>query len=70
MNHIRLSIDGLENTETQDRVSSQLEGIIGIQSVDVHEGQDYLDIDFDDQTSISEINSHLQNNGYKVTNSL
>ncbi|WP_287825693.1 hypothetical protein [Clostridium sp.] len=29
-------------------------------------GQTYLEVSYDDQTSDKEINSHLQNNGYKV----
>lgn len=70
MNHIRLSVEGLEYMETQDKVRNQLEGIIGVQSIALHDGQDYVDISFDDQTTASEINSHLQNNGYKVTDSL
>lgn len=66
MNSIRLSIDGLQNNETQDRVRSQLEGVIGVKEVFLSEGQNYVDINYDDETSEAEINNHLQNNGYKV----
>ncbi|HEX3021804.1 MAG TPA: hypothetical protein VHQ24_11350 [Lachnospiraceae bacterium] len=66
MESIRLTIDGLQENETQDRVRDQLEGIIGVQSVKLSEGQNYVDIDYDEPTSVAEINSHLQNNGYKV----
>ncbi|WP_099469473.1 hypothetical protein [Konateibacter massiliensis] len=67
---IRLEIDGLEFEETQDRVRNQLEGIVGVQNVSLSEGQDYVDINYDEQTSMEEIDSHLKNNGYKVTNKL
>lgn len=67
MNSIRINIEGLQEPETQDRVRYQLEGVIGVQDVFTSEGQTYLDIKFDEQTSVAEINSHLQNNGYKVT---
>lgn len=70
MNSIRLWIDGLEFMETQDKVRDQLEGIIGIRNVCFSAGQNYVDIDYDEQTSLSEINSHLQNNGYKVIDEL
>lgn len=66
MNIIRLNIEGLEQNETQDRVKSQLESIIGVQNVYLSSGQTYLEVDYDDQTSDKEINNHLQNNGYKV----
>lgn len=66
MDSIRLSIEGLQEVETQERVRNQLEGIIGIQNVSLSEGQNYVDINFDEQTSVSEINNHLQNNGYKI----
>lgn len=66
MNSIRLNIEGLEQPETQDRVRNQLEGIVGIQNVCLSEGQRYVDVNYDDQTSDIEINNHLQNNGYKV----
>lgn len=66
MNHIRLNIDGLEQPETQDRVRNQLENVIGIKEVCLSEGQNYIDINYDEQTSEAEINNHLQNNGYKV----
>lgn len=68
--NIRLEIDGLEFNETQDRVRNQLEGMIGVQKVDLSEGQDYVDINYDEQTSVEEIDSHLKNNGYKITNIL
>lgn len=67
MNSIRLNIEGLEQNETQDRVKNQLENIIGIQNVYLSSGQTFLELDYDDQTSDKEINNHLQNNGYKVT---
>lgn len=67
---IRLEIEGLEFNETQDRVRNQLEGIVGVQGVELSEGQDYVDIRFDEQTSVGEIDSHLKNNGYKVNNIL
>lgn len=66
MDNIRLCIEGLQEVETQDRVRNQLEGIIGIQHVSLSEGQNYVDINFDEQTSVTEINNHLQNNGYKI----
>ena len=67
MNSIRFNIEGLQENETQDRVRNQLEGMIGIQKVYLSAGQDYVDINYDDQTSAAEINNHLQNNGYKIT---
>jgi cation transport ATPase len=67
MKSVRLNIEGLEQNETQDRVKDQLEGIIGVHDVCVSEGQTYLSVNFDEQTSVQEINNHLQNNGYKVT---
>lgn len=67
MNSIRLNIEGLNENETQDRVRNQLEGIIGVRDVLLSEGQTYVDINYDDDTSVAEINNHLQNNGYKVT---
>ncbi|GEM_PF-1421080 len=67
MQNIRLNIDGLEDNETQDKVKKQIEGIVGVGKVNLSAGQDYVDIQFDEQTSYSEISSHLQNNGYKVT---
>ncbi len=66
MNSIRLTIEGLEQPETQDKVRSQLEGVIGIYNVSLSEGQNYVDIRYDEQTSHAEINNHLQSNGYKV----
>lgn len=66
MNRIRLNIDGLEQPETQDRVRDQLENIIGVQNVSLSEGQNYVDINYDEQTSNAEIHNHLQSNGYKV----
>ncbi len=66
MNHTRFNIDGLEQPETQDRVRNQLENIIGVKEVCLSEGQNYVDINYDDQISEVEINNHLQNNGYKV----
>lgn len=68
MNSIRLSIDGLEFTETQDKIRNQLESMNGVIKVSLSEGQDYVDIHYDENTSVSEINSHLQNNGYNLTN--
>lgn len=68
MNSIRLSIEGLEFSETQDKVRNQLKDMIGVTEVSLSEGQDYMDIQYDGQVSVSEINNHLQNNGYKVTN--
>ena len=67
MNSIRFNIEGLQENETQDRVKNQLEGMIGVQKVYLSAGQDYVDINYDDQTSAAEINNHLQNNGYKIT---
>jgi copper chaperone CopZ len=66
MNSIRLNIEGLQENETQDKVKNQLESIVGVQNVDLSAGQTYLEVSYDDQTSDKEINSHLQNNGYKV----
>lgn len=70
MQNIRLNIDGLEDNETQDKVKNQLEGIVGVSKVNLSAGQDYVDVQFDEQTSAMQINSHLQNNGYKVTDLL
>jgi hypothetical protein len=67
MNIMRVDIDGLEFPETQERVKDQLVGIIGVRNIQLSAGKDYLEVSFDDQTSEGEINSHLQNNGYKVT---
>jgi hypothetical protein len=64
---VRFNIDGLNENETQARVRDQLEGIVGVSEVFLSEGQNYVDVNYDDQTSVSEINNHLQNNGYKVT---
>ena len=66
MEHVRFTIDGLEEMESQVRVRDQLEGIVGVRAVSISEGQNYVDINYDDQTSIAEIHNHLQNNGYKV----
>ncbi|WP_156034556.1 hypothetical protein [Clostridium sp. KNHs205] len=66
MENVRLTIEGLQFNETQDRVKSQLEGIVGVRNVFLSEGQDYLEVNYDEQTSAQEINNHLQNNGYKV----
>jgi hypothetical protein len=63
----RIFIDGLEFNETQDRVRDQLEGIVGVHCVALSEGQNYVDVSYDEQTSIGEIDSHLKNNGYKVS---
>lgn len=65
--NVRLNIEGLEFEETQNRVKNQLEGIIGVHKVDMSAGQTYVDINHDEQTTAIEINNHLQNNGYKVT---
>jgi len=66
MENVRLTIEGLQFNETQDRVKNQLEGIVGVRNVFLSEGQDYLEVNYDEQTSAQEINNHLQNNGYKV----
>lgn len=63
---IRINIEGLQFNETQERVRNQIEGIIGVTNVKLSEGQDYVDVDFDEQTSVQEISNHLQNNGYKI----
>lgn len=67
INNVRFNIEGLEKEETQNRVKKQLEGMVGVQKVDMSTGQSYCDIEHDEHTTVSEINSHLQNNGYKVT---
>lgn len=67
LNNVRLNIEGLGFEETQNRVKNQLEGLVGVQKVDMSAGQTYVDINHDEQTTVSEISSHLQNNGYKVT---
>jgi hypothetical protein len=64
--NVRMNIDGLEFNETQVKVRDQLEGMIGVQDVFLSEGQNYVDITYDEQTSAAEIDSHLKNNGYKV----
>lgn len=66
MNHTRFNINGLEQPETQERVKNQLENIIGVKEVCISEGQNYVDINYDEQISEVEINNHLQNNGYKI----
>lgn len=66
MEHLRVTIAGLENNETKERVRGQLENMIGIGDVDLSTGQNYVDISYDDRVSVAEINSHLQNNGYKI----
>ena len=66
MESIRINIEGLQFSETQDRVKDQIEGMIGVTNVKMSEGQDYVDVDFNDQTSVLEIRNHLQNNGYKI----
>ena len=70
MQNIRLNIDGLEDNETQDKVKNQLEGIVGVSKVNLSAGQDYVDVQFDEQTSAMPINSHLHKNGFKVTDLL
>ena len=67
MESVRLNIEGLQDDETQDKVRNQLEGIVGVKGVSLSAGQNYVDINYDEQTSSQEINNHLQNNGYKVT---
>ncbi|WMJ87089.1 hypothetical protein [Anaerocolumna sp. MB42-C2] len=67
MQSIRFNIDGLEENETQDKVRNQLEGVVGVHDIFLSKGQNYVDINFDEQTSIPELNNHLQNNGYKIT---
>lgn len=64
--NVRMNIEGLEFNETQDKVRNQLEGIVGVENVSLSEGQNYVDIIYDEQTSTAEIDSHLKNNGYKV----
>jgi len=66
INNVRFNIEGLEFDETQNRVKNQLEGLIGVHKVDMSAGQTYVDIDHDEQTTVSEISTHLQNNGYKI----
>lgn len=66
MENKRLYIDGLEKNETQEKVRNQIEGVVGVVGVSLSEGQNYVDINYDDQTSAGELISHLQNNGYKV----
>jgi len=66
MKSMRISIDGLEQMETQDKVRDQLESVIGVQNVGMSAGQTYVDVDYDEQTSDIELNNHLQNNGYKI----
>lgn len=67
MENVRLTVEGLQFNETQDKVKSQLEGIVGVRSVLLSEGQNYVEVNYDDQTSAQEINNHLQNNGYKIS---
>ncbi len=67
MESVRLNIEGLQDDETQAKVRNQLEGIVGVKGVSLSAGQNYVDINYDEQTSSQEINNHLQNNGYKVT---
>ena len=67
MKSVRICIDGLQQMETQDKVRDQLESVIGVKNVGMSAGQTYVDVDYDDQTSDIELNNHLQNNGYKIT---
>lgn len=67
MKSVRLNIDGLQLSETQDKVRDQLEAIVGVQEVCMSAGKDCVEVNYDEQTSDIEINNHLQNNGYKVT---
>ncbi|SEW24054.1 hypothetical protein [[Clostridium] fimetarium] len=67
MKSIRINIEGLQEIETQDKVRDQLESVIGVQNVGMSAGQTYVDVDYDEQTSDIELNNHLQNNGYKIT---
>ena len=69
MNSVRISIDGLQQSETQEKVREQLESVIGVQSVCLSAGQTYVDVDYDEQTSDIALNNHLQNNGYKIMDS-
>ena len=69
MKNSRISIEGLQQIETQDKVRDQLESIIGVKSVGISAGQTYVDVAYDDQTSDIELNNHLQNNGYKIMDS-
>lgn len=66
MQVVRLNIEGLQINETQDKVRNQIDGMLGVMDVKLSEGQDYVDITFDEQTSAQEIHNHLQNNGYKI----
>jgi len=66
MKNARISIEGLQQIETQDKVRDQLESIVGVKSVGLSAGQTYVDVTYDDQTSDIELNNHLQNNGYKI----
>lgn len=66
MHRIRLSIDGLQQKETQDKVINQLDGIIGVQDLNLSMDEKSLEVYYDEQTSEDEIHSHLQNNGYKI----
>ncbi|MPW24316.1 hypothetical protein GC105_00720 [Alkalibaculum sp. M08DMB] len=66
MQKIRLNIDGLVQKETQVRVIDQLDGIIGVQDLNLSDDEKFIEVYYDDQTSEDAINSHLQNNGYKI----
>lgn len=70
LNSIRINIEGLEQILTQDKVKNQLESIIGVDKVCMSAGQTYVDLDYDEQTSDSDIINHLQNNGYKIIDSV
>lgn len=66
MQSTRLHIDGLQQKETQVKVINQLDGIIGVQDVNLSNDEKSLEVYYDEHTSEDEINSHLQNNGYKI----
>ena len=66
MQRIRLNIDRLVEKETQNRVINQLDGIVGVQDINLSDDEKSLEVYYDEQTSEEKINSHLKNNGYKI----
>ena len=67
MSTTRFNINGLELEETQTKVRNQLESMNGVYSTLFSAGQDYVDINYDDeQITPSDLSGHLQKNGYKI----
>ncbi|WP_303864866.1 hypothetical protein [Alkalibaculum bacchi] len=66
MKKTRLCIDSIVDKETQDRVIHQLYGMNGIREAQLSSDKKAIEVIYDEQISLEEINNHLQNNGYKI----